>query len=201
MPASILPDGARARIFAAYGWAGGLIGDLSVVSRVEELADRAATVAADTTLPDAGKYSADLAAMIADTLAEANSARLLATGGERQVLIDDRDNTTELLRISNSRGRFLYCGASDDLDATPELAKIGMPPWRERGEAQAQPYPDAPGPVSYDAATHMLSLGAMPAHASFLHAYRQPAGAPPVLAGVSNTPTVSVVGITPLVAG
>jgi hypothetical protein len=38
----------------------------------------------------------------------------------------------------------------------------------------------------------------MPDHASFLRAYRQPAGGPAVVAGVSSTVVVSVVGISPL---
>ena len=41
----------------------------------------------------------------------------------------------------------------------------------------------------------------MPAHTSFLRSKRRPAGGPVTDAGVSNTPTVSVVGIAPLTPG
>jgi hypothetical protein len=58
-----------------------------------------------------------------------------------------------------------YCSASDDAESTPELAKINMQPKRASGEAQPQPFPDAPGAATFDAATRQLSIPSMPSHA------------------------------------
>jgi hypothetical protein len=58
-----------------------------------------------------------------------------------------------------------------------------------------------PRTATFNAATRELTVPAMPDHASFLRAKRQPAGGPESDAGVSNTPTVSVVGIAPLTPG
>jgi hypothetical protein len=55
--------------------------------------------------------------------------------------------------------------------------------------------------ATFNPATRELTIPAMPAHASFIRSFRQPAGATAVSAGVSAMPTVSVVGITPLTPG
>ena len=68
-------------------------------------------------------------------------------------------------------------------------------------EAQDQPEPGTPGPVTYDAATQTLSVAVMPDHSTTLHAFRQPLGGAPELAGSSPTTTVSVVQFGPLTPG
>ena len=201
VPSDDLPDAERAQVFTSYGWAGGLIGDLSSPSRIEELANLAATATADATVPTAGKYAASLVTRLANWLSIFDAASLLANGGSRQTLIAARNDSRDLLATANSRVRLAYCAASDEGESTPELAKIGMQPKRAPGEAQPQPLPEAPGAATFNPATRELTILALPAHASFLRAFRQPAGAPAVSAGVSATPTVSVVGITPLTPG
>jgi hypothetical protein len=61
--------------------------------------------------------------------------------------------------------------------------------------------PDAAGTATFDAATCELTIPDMPAHATFLRAIRKPAGGTAESAGVSNTATVTVVGVTPPTPG
>jgi len=91
--------------------------------------------------------------------------------------------------------------ASDDEDQTPELAKIGKQPRRDRGEAEPEPFPDPAGTATFDAATSTLSVPALPAHATSLRAFRKPAGGTAELAGTSTTTTVSVIAAGPLTPG
>ena len=201
VPSEELSDAERAQVFTSYGWAGGLIGDLSSPLRIEELANLAATASADATVPTAGKYAASLVTRLANWLSIFDDASLLANGGDRKTLIAARNEARDLLATVNSRVRHAYCAASVDVESTPELAKINMQPRRAPGDAQPQPQPDAPGAATFNAATRELTVPTMPAHASFIRAYRQPAGGPAVSAGVSSTATVSVVGNTPLTLG
>ncbi|MEY2563207.1 MAG: hypothetical protein QOH88_1400 [Verrucomicrobiota bacterium] len=195
-----ISDAERLQAYTAYGWTGGKIGDLDI-TRTESLANLAASATADPSVPTAGKYPASLAGRIANWLAIFDAASLLATGGSRQTLIQARDDSREKLEDANSRVRLFYCSASDDGEKTLELAKINMQPKRAPGDAQPQPLPDAPGAAAFNAGTRELTIPAMPAHATFLRAKRQPAGGPETDAGVSTTTIVSVVGLAPLTPG
>jgi hypothetical protein len=57
------------------------------------------------------------------------------------------------------------------------------------------------GPQTAKPGTRELSIPAMPEHASFIPSKRQLVGGSVTDAGVSNSPTVSVVGIAPLTPG
>ena len=201
IPSDDLSEADRAHVYTAYGWAGGVLGDLQSTVRVEQLANLASSATADASVPAAGKYPAGLVTRIANWLATFDAASLIATGGNRQVLIAQRNAAGELLHAVISRVRLFYGSASDDGDQTPELAKIGMQPRRDPGDAQPLPAPDAPGTATFNPATRELTIPAMPNHATFLRCYRQPAGGPETVAGVSNTTTVSAVGFVPLTPG
>lgn len=56
-------------------------------------------------------------------------------------------------------------------------------------------------PTDRAAVTRELTIPAMPEHASFIRSKRQPAGGSVTDAGVSNSPTLSVVGIAPITPG
>lgn len=196
-----ISDAERAQVFAAYGWEGGVIGDMSSPSRLEDLANTAVTATADATVPAAGKYSPTLLGRITNWLAIFDATSMIANGGSRQTLIKQRNDSRDQLEQANSRVRMQYCAASDEGESTPELAKINMQPKRAPGEAQPPPLPNAPGTATFNAATRELTIPALPDHTSFIRAYRQPAGGAAVVAGVSSTPTVSVVGISPVTPG
>lgn len=201
IPSEDLSDDDRAEVFTAYGWTGGLLGDMESPDRIVTLAGNVAIVGTATTVPAAGKYPATLATRIANWLTTYKAASLVANGGDRQVVYQARNDAGKLLGYINSRVRYFYCTASDETDSTPELARIGMQPKRDPGEAESQPHPDAPGTATFHAAARELTIPEMPKHGTFLRAYRQPAGGPETIAGVSTDTTVSVVGFVPLTPG
>lgn len=196
-----ISDADRIGLFTSYGWESGLVGDFSD-ARIESLANQAVTVT--PTIADAAhRYPAALLTLITAQLAIVNTNQPLATGGSAQAATDARDAALALLQLINSRVRFFYCWASDDLDQTPELVKIGRQPRRDAGAAAAQPLPAAPGPgpATFDAAALSLSVSALPDHATTLRAFRRPAGGTAELAGTSATTTVSLIELGPLTSG
>lgn len=199
VPEEDITNAQRMGAFEAYGWEQGLIGDLSAPSRVQALAEQA--VAASSSVIAAGRYPANIRTRIANWLDVLESNQVAAGGGPRQAVFDARDTATGLLRQCNSRVRFFYCQASDALDQTPELAKIGMQPRRDRGDAQPQDLPDATGTATWNLAARELSIPALPAHTTSLRGWRQALGDQPEIGGVSTGTTVSVVSISPLTPG
>ncbi len=190
---------ARAEVFTAYGWVGGEVGDLND-TRVESLARQAADATPGIANP-AHRYPTALLDLIAAQLTILNNNQTAATGGTAQTATDLRDKALKALQTANDRVRFHYCSASDDEDQTPELAKIGKQPRRDRGDAETQPFPGAPGTATFDGAAKTLSRPAPAEGATTLRAYRKAAGGQPELAGTSNGTTVSVVGLGPLTPG
>lgn len=194
-----ISDADRIGLFTAYGWESGLVGDFND-ARIESLANQAATVT-PTIADPTHRYPAALLTLIAAQLAIVNTNQPLATGGTAQAATDARNAALELLLLMNARVRFFYCWASDDLDQTAELAKIGRQPRRDAGAAAAQPLPAAPGPATFDATALSLTVSALPDHATTLRAFRRPAGGTAELAGTSATTTVSLTEIGPLTPG
>ena len=139
--------------------------------------------------------------MITTQLGIVNTNQPIATGGSAQAATDARDAAAVLLQLANARVRFFYCFASDELDQTAELVKIGRQPRRAPGDAAGQPLPAAVGTITFAAATLTLTAPALPDHATTLRAYRKAAGGNAELAGTSATTTVSVVELGPLTAG
>ena len=97
--------------------------------------------------------------------------------------------------------RFYYSSASDERDQTAELAKIGLQPRRDPGQAQPQPLPEVPETAVFNAATRELTIPDLPAHATSIKGWRQPAGGAAEVAGVSVGVTVSVADFSPAVPG
>ena len=185
-------------LFIKYGWLQGEIGTFDD-ARIESLANQAATVTPTITNP-AYRYPQALLDLISAQLVIVNANQPTATGGTAQTATKDREDARKLLETANDRVRFFYCSASDDEDQTPELARIGKQPRRDKGEASG-PVPGAPGTATFDATAKTLSVPAMPEGATTLRAYRKAAGGVAELAGTSNSTTVSVVGLGPLTPG
>ncbi len=195
-----ITDGQRLAVMTAYGWESGQIG-IFTDARIESLANEAAAATPTITDP-VHRYPMQLRILIAAQLAIVNANQPIATGGVSQIATAERNTALDLLSILNSRVRFFYCCASNDLDKTPELARIGRQPRRDPGDAT--PPPPAPGPagtVIFDAIALTLTLPAMPEHAQGLHAFRRAPGGVAELCGTSPTTTVSVVGLSPLTPG
>jgi len=210
------PD--RLSVFTAYGWEQGEIGNLTD-ARIEALANQAITATPSISDP-AWRYPAiekgdrfnlceapfgpfrqiEPVPFFNRANVNANQSRR-AGSGTAQAATAARDLALDKLQTMNDRIRFFYCSASDDEDQTPELAKIGKQPRRDRGEAEPEPFPDPAGTASFNAATNELSVAALPAHATSLRAFRQPLGGTAELAGTSTTTTVSVLAAGPLTPG
>jgi hypothetical protein len=171
------PD--RLAVFTAYGWEQGEIGNLSD-ARIEALANQAITATPSISDP-AWRYPAALLTLITNQLAIVNANQPLATGGTAQAATAARDLALGKLQTMNDRIRFFYCSPQTlplpacgervgvrGRDQTPELAKIGKQPRRDRGEAEPEPFPDPAGTTAFDAATSRLSVPALPLHATSL---------------------------------
>lgn len=185
-----ITDAERLGLYTNYGWQQGEIGELTD-ARTEALANQAVTVTPSIGNP-AHQYPAALLTLIMDDLAILNANQPVATGGDRQAATAARDEALRLMRLATARVRFAYCGASDDVDQTPELAKIGFQPRRDRGAA-GQDVPGPAGEVSFDDEHLTLSVAELPDGATTLRAYRMAAGDAVELAGESETNVVSVV--------
>jgi hypothetical protein len=194
-----IQPGDRQNALVSYGWEGGNIGDLESVERVEALA--LLSVTAGTHVAAALRYPAALQSRITNWLGVVNGSKLIANGGQRATVILQKDNMRELLLKKLARVRFLYCAASDLGEFSPELERISFQRRRAPGEAQGQALPDAAGTATWNAGATTLALAAMPAHATFLVAFRQPLGGQPEEAGVSTTETVAASQFSPFVPG
>lgn len=198
-----ITDAERLGLFTAYGWVGGKLGDIDA-ARAEALANQAITASPTISNPD-WRYSDALLTHLTDQLAILNANQPLALGGTRQQATEARDLALVLLTKANSRVRFFYCMASDDLDSTTELARIGRRMRRGGGgggggeEELEGELPATPGTATLDEAALTLSVPELPEHATSIRAYRQlTAGGDPELAGTSATTTVSVIEAGPL---
>ena len=182
-----------------YGFERGNLGDLESPSRLESLARSAQQVTPE--LPANLRYPANILTRLTTWRGVLDANKLIAGGGLLQTIIDDKDEKRDGLLKAISRVRYHYCAASDDGEKTVELARIGMQPKRDPGEAQPQPLPGALGTATFQASTRQLTVPAMPDHATFLVAWRKPAGGEAEQAGVSTEPVVGVSDFSPLQAG
>lgn len=199
LPADDVPPADLRDALESYGWEGGKLGDLASPARIEALAEQAADATPE--LDPAVRYPANLLARIANWLGILEANKSIAGGGAYSTVIDAKDAAREALLAGISRVRFFYSSASDDRDQTPELAKIGLQPRRDPGDAQPQPLPEAPGTATFNAATRELSIAALPAHATSLRGWRQAPGGQPELAGVSLGTSVSIADFSPPAPG
>ena len=199
VPEEDVPAAEIADALETYGWEGGNLGDLVTPGRVVALAQLAGQVT--PSLPAAVRYPANVLSRLTTWLGVWSANRVIAEGGALSTLVDDKDAKRDALLAANMRVRFLYCAASDEGDFTPELARIGDQPRRMPGDAQPQPLPDAAGTAAFNAATRELTIPSLPAHATSLIAFRQPAGGAAEQAGVSTTNVVGVADFSPLTAG
>lgn len=199
LPAQDIPVADVNDALESYGWERGLLGDLVSPLRLESLAEQAAS--ATPALDPAVRYPALLLTRIANWLGILRANKSIAGGGTVQDVIDEKDAAREALVAGISRVRFFYSSASDDRDQTAELAKIGLQPRRDPGQAQPQPLPEAPGTATFNAATRELTIPDLPAHATSIKGWRQPAGGAAEVAGVSVGVTVSIGDFSPPVPG
>lgn len=200
LSAEDLAEADRTAALVIYGWAGGNLGDLEDGERVETLAGLAVTVFPPVLAP-AAQYPLALRNRIINWLGILTGNKLIANGGTQATLIVAKDEKREALLRKLARVRFLYCFASDLGEGNPELERIGFQRRRAPGEAQSQPRSEVAGTATWNPATTELSLLILPAHATYLVAWRQPLGGQPEEAGVSTTATVGASQFSPFTPG
>jgi hypothetical protein len=174
---------------------------------VEELA-RLVPIAAATPVDNPGwHYPQPLVDHFAAHYATLQAHQALATGGLRTEAVQRVDEATDAAEIIIARVRGFYISASDEGDQTQQLKRIGLQPRRDAGQGSSGVVPDAPADATLDAAAKTLTIPTLPANANSIHCYRQrvAAGATPAgpveLAGISVSPTVSYVQLSPLAPG
>lgn len=199
VPEEDLPLADREDALTSYGWEQGQLGDLQSVDRIEALA--ALAVSAGPQVVPAARYPAAVVSRINNWLGVLTANKSIASGGTRMTVIDQKDAQREMLLRKLARVRYLYCFASDAGEGNPELARIGFQPKRAPGDAQPEPLPDAPGVATWDAAARTMTVPDLPAHATYLVAWRQPLGGQAEEAGVSTTATVSASQFAPFLPG
>ncbi len=135
---SLLPggisDASRLATFTTYGWEKGELGRFTD-ERVLVLGELA--IQGENTITNAAwRYAPALVTLIRTQLDLIEDEEPTATGGDRQVNVDDRGTAREMLQTRISRARYHYCAASDELDSTKELAKISFQPRRRASAAK-----------------------------------------------------------------
>lgn len=117
----------------SYGFDGAKVGGLERKEHVLELA-RLALSMSPSIQPAEARYPIDLLAEIEKELLILDQADPGSRIGNRSTATQARDRALAELKKCNSRVRHHYIASSDDLDETPELAKIGMNPTRRSGQ-------------------------------------------------------------------
>ena len=186
----------RLELFTKYGWLQGELGDFTD-ARIESLANQAILVT-PTITNAAYRYPAALLTPITAQLTTLNQNQPTATGGDAEMATGARNTALDLTENANERVRFYYCAASDLKDQTPELAKIGKQPRRDKGAAETTPLP---GVAAFNTATKTLSVPALPQDATTIRAFRKAAGGVAEQVGSSATSSIAITApFTPGVA-
>jgi hypothetical protein len=141
---SLIPTGIseadRLSTFTTYGWEKSQLGRFTD-ERILILGELALQ-GENTVTNGAWRYAPALVTLISAQLDIVEDEEATATGGDRQVSVEDRSKQLDLLQTRISRARYHYCAASDELDSTKELAKISFQP--RRRATTAKPDTDTP---------------------------------------------------------
>lgn len=125
----------------------------------------------------------------------------LAGGGGRETLTLAKNDAKAMLLARIGRVRLFLCSCSDLGEQDPVLASYDFQPKRDPGDAQPQPKPLVAGPATWDAAARMLSVAALPQHATRLKAWRKIAGGEAEPCGMSETTSVNAAETAPFIPG
>lgn len=125
IPSFRLSETQRCAVLAAYGWCDGKQGNLRRKDRMHDLARQALAVT-PYLQPELARYPDDLLQRIREELVLIEEAEALRNGG-RQAAQRARHHALTDLRHAVSRVRGYYISASDELDKTLELVKLGFP--------------------------------------------------------------------------
>ena len=189
----------RIDALVSLGFERGDIGDLDDSTHLVTLADQ--IVRENGNLPAAVRVPTTIVTRLTNWLAVLRANETVAGGGSRQTLTDDKDSARDRLVQAIAQVR-LFIGSTDpETESAAVLALYNFQPRRDPGDAQPQPLPGVPGTATFDAATRLLSVAALPEHATSLVAWRQAAGGEPEAVGISDTTSVSISDVSPVTSG
>jgi len=124
---TLISDGERAAVFAAYGWSGGLLGRFGT-SRTVGLAWLA--VREHPEVPVKFRYAPDLIADLQASLKEYSRLVPEEIDGAQGATVQSRNAKLDAAEETLSQVRYAYCMASRATVKNPELLKIGFRPRR-----------------------------------------------------------------------
>ena len=123
----------------------------------------------------------------------------IANGGSREPLTTAKDDALDALEKLIARVRLYIAAASPLGEYDSALALYDFQVKRAWGEAQPQPKPGAIGAMTFDGATRIGSVAALPENASMVVGWRQILGGEPELAGQSDTGSVNFAEVGPFI--
>lgn len=199
LPEDVVSDADKLDALVSLGFEEGELGDLDDATHLVSLADQIVRENGD--LPAAVRVPTTITTRLANWLSIHNVNEAIADGGDREIITQQKDTARESLRRKIARVRLYIASTTDEGEGDPALALYGFQPKRDPGEAQPQPLPEVPGTATFDAGTRLLTIPALPEHATSIVGWRQPAGGEAEPAGISIEPSVSVSETSPLVPG
>ncbi len=137
LPTFRVPQDQKQSAFRAYGFEQGKLGGLERKQRVLALARLAVSVT-PSVQPAACQYPSDLLQQLQDLLDVVSDAEPGAKIGNRSAATIERDKAFEELQRIVRRVRHFYCSCSDDVDASEELARVGLNPVRRSGQRKTK---------------------------------------------------------------
>lgn len=190
----------RLEAAVSLGFVGGQTGNLADRAHLFSLVD--SILANDAALPVAYRVSAAIISRLTNWRGVHAGNEIIAAGGSRETLTEAKDRAKAVLLARISRVRLYVASCSDDGEYSTMLARYFFQVRRKPGDAQPQPKPEAiAGVPTFSAATRMLSIAALPAHASRLVAWRRIAGGEWEACGTSAGTSVDAAETSPFIPG
>jgi hypothetical protein len=199
LPDDVVSAADKLDALVSLGFEQGELGPLEDPTHLASLADQ--IVRENNTLPVAVRVPTTITSRLGNWLAILNVNEDIAGGGAREVITERKDTARDGLFRKIARVRLYIASTTDEGEGDPALAIYGFQPKRDPGDAQPQPLPEMPGTATFDSVTRLLTIPALPAHATSIVAWRQAAGGDAEPVGISITTSVSVSETSPLVPG
>lgn len=198
-PDDDVPAGEKEDALVTLGFDQGELGDLKDTVRVATLAQQ--ILDENPNLPTSVRVSASIINRLTNWVGILNANQTIANGGARAAVTSAKNPARDLLLKRLARARLFYCSCTDEGEGDPFLARMDFQPKRDPGDAQPQPKPAAAGTATFDAATRILTIAALPEHATSIRAWRQSLGGAPEPCGISETTSVSAADVSPFIPG
>ena len=198
-PDDDVPEAEKDDALTTLGFEGGKLGNLEDAGHLATLSQQILDENPD--LPSSVRVSASIINRLTNWVGILNANLNIADGGAREEVTAAKNPARDLLLKRLARARLFYCSCTDEGEGDPFLARMDFQPKRDPGDAQPQPKPAAAGTATFDAATRILTIAALPEHATSIRAWRQSLGGAPEPCGISETTSVSAADVSPFIPG